>query len=143
MLIGFTDNQIRAASTFDIKNHVAFAEKELPLQLGVLTASLAEKLKRYHRISPFVGQATIISPVDDQRPLSFERFTDIHSRTSAQLHIEWRQRIERAVDLWFIAVRSPNVQGNRAAAKPAGRQKTRQPPLRLTDLLGDCSVAVH
>ncbi len=34
-----------------------------------------------------------------------------------------------------------NVQGKRAAAKTAGRQKTGDPPLRLTDLLGDGEVS--
>jgi serine/threonine protein kinase len=33
---------------------------------------------------------------------------------------------------------SANVQANPAAAKTAGRQKTRGPPLGLSDLLGDC-----
>ena len=36
----------------------------------------------------------------------------------------------------------PNVQGKPAAAKTVGRQKTRDPPLGLTDLLGGCSFAV-
>ena len=36
----------------------------------------------------------------------------------------------------------PNVQGKPAAAKTAGRQKTRDPPLGLTDLLGGCSFPV-
>ena len=34
----------------------------------------------------------------------FERFADCHLQASARHGIEWRQRIERGEDLWFIAV---------------------------------------
>ena len=59
--------------------------------------------------------------------------------------IEWQQRIERTVDLRFIAVLflPPNVQGNAGGGQRRGRQNTREPPLALTELLADCSVAVH
>ena len=36
-----------------------------------------------------------------------------------------------------------NDQGNPVAAADVENTKTVQPPLGLTDLLGDCSVAVH
>ena len=42
--------------------------------------------------------------------------------------------------LFWCWLLPPNVQGKPAAAKTAGRQKTGDPPLGLTDLLGDCSV---
>lgn len=37
----------------------------------------------------------------------------------------------------------PNVQANPAAAERLGIQNTRDPPLGLSALLGDCSVAAH
>jgi hypothetical protein len=43
------------------------------------------------------------------------------------------QQFRRDVKLHFY---SPHEKGNRAAAKTAGRQRTRKPPLRLTDLFG-------
>ena len=48
--------------------------------------------------------SNIISPDTDQRSLFSERFTDCHSQASARHGIEWRQRIGRGVELWFIAV---------------------------------------
>jgi len=45
--------------------------------------------------------------------------------------------------LRFIAVKTPNVQGNPAAAPDVEDTKTVQPPLGLTGLLGVCSVAVR
>jgi len=36
-----------------------------------------------------------------------------------------------------------NVKGNAGGGQRRGRQKTREPPLALTDLLADCSVAVQ
>ncbi len=41
------------------------------------------------------------------------------------------------------AVETANVQGNAGGGQRRGRQKTREPPLALTDLLADCSVAVQ
>ena len=44
---------------------------------------------------------------------------------------------------WWPAAFNANEQGTPAAATGVEDTKTVQPPLGLTDLLGDCSVAVH
>ena len=42
-----------------------------------------------------------------------------------------------------LELMSPNVQGKPAAAKTVGRQKTRDPPLGLTDLFKEAAVAAE
>ena len=94
----------------------------------------------------------INSPDDDRRTLCFvpNASRTNHSQASASETnrreavaghgIERGQNVERAVDLRFICgsvLMPPNDRGKPAAAKTVGRQKTRDPPLGLTDLLGD------
>ncbi len=54
---------------------------------------------KYH----FSG-SSILSPDEDQRSLFSGRFTACHSQASAGHGIKRGQRIERAVDLWLIAI---------------------------------------
>ena len=87
---------------------------------------MRDSMMRADTIRHMPRQYNVLAPrAERRRSLTYPDTRRYHNDTSAHEAVKF------------------NVQGNRAATGDLGIQKSRLPPLRLTALFGDCSVAVQ